>query len=245
MDARFVPTPPDHRLRDGLLIWEGWINGSQKVHTLVKMAVGHYQFETLHPFNDGNGRLGRLVVILQLMAAGELHLPILNLSPWLEVRRRAYQDHLLNVSITCNFDPWVSFFCQAVKAQAFEAIRQVSGLIELKQKFVDQLRGIRAKGVSLRIAEELISYPMLTVRDAAERYGVTYQAANQAAAKLVDMEILQQRSEGKYGRILHATRSWESCSYRLRRNRQVHRSHDEAGRPVVAPLAVLPVLVTW
>jgi Fic family protein len=200
-DARFVPAPPDHRLRDGLLKWEGWVNRPHDIHTLVKMALGHYQFETLHPFNDGNGRLGRLVVILQLMAAGELQLPILNLSPWLEVRRRAYQDHLLNVSITGDFNPWVSFFCQAVEAQAYEAIRQVSGLIEIKQKFMDQLRTLRTKGVSLQIAEDLIGYPMLTVRDASERYGVTYQAANQAVAKLADLGILQQRSEGNYGRI--------------------------------------------
>ncbi|WP_322984599.1 Fic family protein [Streptomyces sp. S584] len=200
-DARFVPAPPDHRLRDGLLAWEGWINGGQEMHTLVKMALGHYQFDTLHPFNDGNGRLGRLVVILQLMAAGELQLPILNLSPWLEVRRRAYQDHLLDVSVTGDYNPWVSFFCQAVEAQASEAMRQVSGLIEIKQKFMDQLRALRAKGVSLQIAEDLIGYPMLTVRDAADRYGVTYQAANQAVAKLVELGILQQRSEGNYGRI--------------------------------------------
>lgn len=199
--ARFVPAPPDHRLRDGLLAWEGWINGTQEMHTLVKMALGHYQFETLHPFNDGNGRLGRLVVVLQLMVAGELHLPILNVSPWLEVRRQAYQDHLLRVSVTGDFNPWVSFFCQAVEAQAREATRQVSGLIELKQSFMDRLRELRAKGVSLEIAEDLIGYPMLTVRNAADRYNVTYQAANQAVAKLVDLGILQQRSEGNYGRI--------------------------------------------
>lgn len=78
---------------------------------------------------------------------------------------------------------------------------RVSGLIDIKQKFMDQLRSLRAKGVSLRIAEDLIGYPMLTVRDAADRYEVTYQAADQAVAKLVELGILQQRSEGNHGRI--------------------------------------------
>jgi Fic family protein len=201
-EARFIPSPSGHLLRDGLLAWEGWINReSHTVHPLVKTAVGHYQFETLHPFNDGNGRLGRLVVILQLMAAGELSLPIVNLSPWLEVRRRTYQDHLFEVSATGDFEPWVLFFCEAVAAQAKDAVERVRKLMAIKQDLMDQLRAVRAKGVSLRIAEDLIGYPMLTVNSVASRYDVTYPAANTAVGKLVDMGILRQFSEGNYGRI--------------------------------------------
>jgi len=78
--------------------WEEWIGGDNDVPLLVKVAMGHYQFETLHPFNDGNGRLGRLVATLQLMRAGALRYPLLNLSPWLEARRTEYQDELLSLS---------------------------------------------------------------------------------------------------------------------------------------------------
>jgi Fic family protein len=199
--ARFIPAPPDHLLRDGLLSWEGWINRPHDLHTLVKMALGHYQFETLHPFNDGNGRLGRLTVILQLMAAGELNLPILKLSPWLEHRRQAYLDQLFQVSATGDFDPWVSFFCEAVSAQAQDSVRQVQKLMQTKQAIMDRLRTARTKGVALQIAEDLIGFPMLTVNSAKDQYGVSYQAANQAVAKLTDMGILQQRNAGRYDRI--------------------------------------------
>lgn len=200
-EARFVPPPPGDTLRDGLLQWEEWIRAESSLPTVVRMAVGHYQFESLHPFNDGNGRLGRLVAVLQLVAQGELRVPVVNLSPWLESRRREYQDHLLRVSQTGDFDPWVSFFAHAVSAQALEAVDRVERLLELKNAFLAKLRAARAKGVSLRIAEELIGYPMLTVTDASRRYGVTFQAANAAVARLVSLGILRQYSRRRYDRV--------------------------------------------
>jgi Fic family protein len=201
-DARFVPCPHGHHLRDGLLAWEGWINKtSEETHLLARMAIGHYQFETLHPFNDGNGRLGRLVLLLQLMAAGELSYPIVALSPWLESRRQAYQDHLFEVSATGNFEPWVRFFCQAVTAQAQSAVERIKTLVALKEKMRATLHQRGAKGTSLRIAEDLIGYPMLTVTAMKERYGVSYQAANLAVNKLVDLGLLRQFTEGRYDRL--------------------------------------------
>ncbi|WP_255528053.1 Fic family protein [Streptacidiphilus sp. P02-A3a] len=156
-DARFVPCPHGHRLRDGLLDWEGWINqAGPEMHLMTRIAVGHYQFETLHPFNDGNGRLGRLVMLLQLMRAGELTHPVVALSPWLESRRREYRDQLFEVSAT---------------------------------------------GVTLRIAEGLIGYPMLTITWAAKRYGVTYQTVSNAVSKLVALGLLRQYGEGSYDRV--------------------------------------------
>ena len=104
--SRFVPPPPGDELKTGIKEWESWINADDDIPLLVKAAVGHYQFETLHPFSDGNGRIGRLLITLQLVSAGVIEYPILNLSPWLEPRRDAYTDHLLEVSATGDFDPW-------------------------------------------------------------------------------------------------------------------------------------------
>ncbi|MGC0312149.1 Fic family protein [Kitasatospora acidiphila] len=168
---------------------------------LVRMAIGHYQFETLHPFNDGNGRLGRLVAMLQLMSAGELALHVIALSPWLEARRREYQDHLFEVSATGDFEPWVQFFCDAVTAQAREAVERIGTLVGLKKKMLDMLHRAGSKGVTQRIVDDLIGYPMLTITWAAERHGVTYPAASNAVNKLVSLGLLRQFSEGKYGRI--------------------------------------------
>lgn len=201
-DARFVPCPHGHHLRDGLLAWEGWISRStEDMHLLARMAIGHYQFETLHPFNDGNGRLGRLVLLLQLMASGELSYPIVALSPWLEARRQEYQEHLFEVSATGNFEPWIHFFCQAVTAQAKSAVERITTLVAIKEQMRATLHRQGAKGASLRIADDLIGYPMLTVKAMADRYDISYQAANLAVNKLVGLGLLRQFNEGRYDRI--------------------------------------------
>lgn len=200
-EARFIPPPPGPLLRDGVEAWERWVRTNSTVPLVVRMAVAHYQFETLHPFNDGNGRLGRLVAVLQLIVDGELRVPILNLSPWLEQHRREYQDGLLSVSRTGDWDTWIRFFSTAVTAQAIDAVGRVEKLLELKEGFQSRLKQEKAKGVSLRIAEDLIGYPMITATLASTVHGVSYQAANTAIARLVSMGILRQRSRGNYDRI--------------------------------------------
>ncbi len=198
--ARFVPPPADHRLTDGLQSWQAWIRDSSRaIPTIIRVAAAHYQFETLHPFHDGNGRLGRLVMALQLMSAGDLRYPVLNISPWLEQNRTDYQDGLLRVSQTGEWDPWVCFISAAVHAESLEVIARVDKLLALREGFQAMLKG--AKGVSLRIADDLIGYPMITASLTARLYGVSYQAANSAISKLVERGILRQRTTGRYDRI--------------------------------------------
>jgi Fic family protein len=187
-------------LTDGLLAWQTWVRESgSAIPTVIRVAAAHYQFEALHPFHDGNGRLGRLVMTLQLMIAGDLRYPVLNISPWLEQNRTEYQDGLLGVSQTGEWDNWVRFISAAVHAEALEVIARVDELVALRETFRTTLKG--AKGVSLRIADDLIGYPMITASLAAELYGVSYQAANTAIAKLVDRGVLRQRTAGRYDRI--------------------------------------------
>lgn len=201
-NARFVPCPHGHHLRDGLLGWEGWINrASDDMHLLARMAMGHYQFETLHPFNDGNGRLGRLVLLLQLMVASELSHPVVALSPWLESRRQQYQDHLFDVSASGDFDPWVRFFCQGAAAQARSAVERIGTLVALKERMVATVRQNRSKGTAVDIAGDLIGYPLFNVKLMQERYNVSYQAANTAVSRLVELGLVQQLSDRKWGRI--------------------------------------------
>lgn len=200
--ARFVPPPADHRLTDGLQSWQAWIQASGAIPTIIRIAAVHYQFETLHPFHDGNGRLGRLVMALQLMSAGDLRYPVLNISPWLEQNRTEYQNGLLRVSQTGQWDPWVCFVSAAIHAEALEVIVRVDKLLALREGFQTTLKG--SKGVSLRIADDLIGYPMITASLAAKLYGVSYQAANSAIAKLVELGILRQRTAGRYHRIFQS-----------------------------------------
>lgn len=136
---------------------------------------------------------------LQLMSAGELRFPVLNISPWLERHRTEYQDGLLRVSQTGGWDSWVCFISAAIHAEALEVVERVDKLLALREDFQVILRG--AKGVSLKIADDLIGYPMITASAAAALHGVSYQAANTAITKLVDKGILRQRTSGRYDRI--------------------------------------------
>jgi Fic family protein len=207
--ARFVPPPPGDLLLRGMTDWEKWVNAEDDLPLLVKAALGHYQFETLHPFSDGNGRLGRLVIILQLIASGVLTYPILNLSPWLETRRTAYIDHLLNTSLTGDFDPWVAFFAEAIAAQARTASRTITGLLAVRAEAVQMLKEDGAKGVVLDLANDLIGFPRITVSRAAEIYNVSYPAANAAVGRLVSLGLMREITGGNYGRVFACDRVYD------------------------------------
>jgi len=203
-DARFVPPPPGDQLRAGVDAWIDWINRDNSIPLAVKMALGHYQFESLHPFNDGNGRLGRLVCVLQLARAGEMRLPVLNLSPWLERQREAYQNHLLQCSITGRFDDWIQFFCEAMRSQAITAVQKIDRLHDWRDQALIRLREAKVRGVAEKITEDLIGYPMLSVTDTAKRYDVTYIAVNQVIPKLVRHGLIEEWTGKKYGRLFVA-----------------------------------------
>lgn len=214
--SRFVPPPPGDILRDGLSDWEKWVNSEQDIPILEKVALSHYQFETLHPFSDGNGRIGRLTITLQLIEENLLHHPVLNLSPWLEPRRDDYVDHLLRVSQTGNFDPWVRFFGEAVKAQAQEASETVDRLNEFSTEVISALRdtGERTGFVTLALAGNLIGYPRTTVSRIADDLEVSYPAANSAVARLVNLGYLREITGGNYGRIFQCDRVYELLANR-------------------------------
>jgi Fic family protein len=191
-EARFVPPPPGQALERGFSDWERWVNSDNDVPIIAKMALAHYQFETLHPFSDGNGRLGRLAAILQLVQEGILRLPILNLAPQLEVMRDEYQAGLLNVSKTGRYDDWILFFSEAVKFQASRGTSKINRMLVLRDKMVDELRAAGIRGSALQIAENLIGYPVIDVPTARAIVGKSFEAANQAVARLVENEILRE-----------------------------------------------------
>jgi Fic family protein len=199
--ARFVPPPPGELLVGGMSDWEKWLNADDDVPLLVKAALAHYQFETLHPFSDGNGRLGRLIIVLQLIAEGALRYPILNLSPFFEPRKDTYKDLLLSTSATGDFEPWVDFFADAVLAQAVDAEARIAKLLSIRQKMLDALRAEKARGVVLDIVEDLIGYPVMTVSQAAKLHGVTFPPANSAIERLVRMGFLVEMTGRGYGRV--------------------------------------------
>jgi Fic family protein len=200
-EARFIPPPHGDLLRDGVSDWEKWINAEDSIPLLVKVAAGHYQFETLHPFSDGNGRLGRLIAVLQLIYNGALRYPLLNISPWFERRRNQYQDHLLRVSQTGEIDSWITFFCSAVLDQAVDAFRRIERLIAVREEMIQTLRQARVRGTSRSIVDGLIGFPVVTVRAMTTVHHVSYQAANTAVARLVELGILREATGRTYDRV--------------------------------------------
>lgn len=204
--SRFVPPPQGDVLKQGVSDWEKWINRDDHTPLLVKAALGHYQFETLHPFSDGNGRLGRLIVTLQLVDADAMKYPVLNLSPWFEPRKDAYKDLLLSVSESGRYDEWLQFFFSAVCAQAEDAVKRIDDLMAVRSEFLDNLRADRAKGVVMEIVEDLIGYPVITPSQAASLHQVTYPPAAKAIERLVRLGILKEITGRTYGRVFACER---------------------------------------
>jgi Fic family protein len=188
-DSHFVPPPPDHRLRDGLEEWIEWIH-REEIPLLVRVATGHYQFETLHPFIDGNGRLGRLIAVLMLLEAGQLTVPLLNISPYLEQRRDEYQEKLREVSEAGDFVPWIEFFVGGLAHQATAAMDKADRLVALRESMVADLRAQKVRGIAIQIAEDLIGEPIVAASRLAKKYGVTYQAVVYAIDRLVGVQVL-------------------------------------------------------
>lgn len=189
-EARLIPSPPGPDLAEGFGDWEKWVNAENSFPIIIKAALAHYQFETLHPYNNGNGRLGRLVMVLQLMQETVLRAPVINISAWLEDRKDEYTDHLLKISYTGDFEPWISFFSEAVKVQADAAADIISSLLGLKEKMVRDLRNSGVRSAALELAEILIGYPVIDVPTAASKLGKSFETANQAVARLVSLGLL-------------------------------------------------------
>ncbi len=212
-EARYVPPPPDDRLSSGLDQWEAWINSPHPALAAVtQAAMSHYQFEALHPFSDGNGRIGRLVIVLQLCRLGALHDGLLTVSPWFERRRRDYQDHLLAVSQRGTWDPWVRFFATAIRDQANRTADQVTQLMQYQDRAKSLVRASRWTGIVEIIAEELIGYPIFSVRSLAERHEVSFATANRAVDRLKEAGIVTEITGRNYARMFIAQEVYEIIS---------------------------------
>jgi Fic family protein len=199
-ESRFVPPPPGDLLRSATADWIDWIREPpQDVSPVVRAAMAHYQFETLHPFFDGNGRIGRLVIALALMRDGVLREPILVVSPWFEAHRAAYQDGLLNLSISGDWDAWVQFFATGVAAAADTTRRRVERLLAWREDALERVRRAGVSGVAERVAGELIGSPIVRAPMIARHHEITPQGAMFALRRLADLGLLQEQRVG--GRV--------------------------------------------
>lgn len=201
-DARYIPRPPgsdlDAQVRD-LLDWMD--AGHPDLDPVVSAGMAHYQFETLHPFNDGNGRIGRLLVVLQLMASGVLTEPSLTVSPWFEARRRDYYDALLAVSTRGDWDTWLSFFARGIEAAAKDTERQLGDLLKVQADLKTRIRQspLRAD-TALLLVDYALEQPIFTARMVERRLKIAYPRANGLIQQLVNLGVLRQYGDAVYDR---------------------------------------------
>ncbi|MGI9018789.1 MAG: Fic family protein [Euzebya sp.] len=203
-DAALVP-PPHHLLPELLSHWEEWVHRAD-LPLLVRVALGHYQFETLHPYVDGNGRLGRLVVILQLIEENLVHHHVMTISGFFERDKANYIGQLQLVRETGEFDPWVRYFSDGLHRSAEQSLALIRTAQRTVRELVTDLRDTGARGLAIQIAEDLIGFPVVTARAVESRYDVSYNTANAAIRRLETAGMLIQVSAGNYNRTFAAPR---------------------------------------
>src|SRR5665647_21343 len=208
VDARFVPHPPGDELSTRLRELVDWmlVNRSRSLDPVVAAAMAHYHFETLHPFNDGNGRIGRLLIVLQLYAAHALSEPTLTVSPWFEARRKEYYDALLGVSTDSRWDEWVSFFAAGIKASATSTREQMLALVKIQNSLKERVRASSMRADSAHYAVDFaVGHPSFTVGDLRDGLGLSYGRTNKLVDQLISIDILRPQSPfGTYNRRFYA-----------------------------------------
>jgi len=199
--ARYVPPP--HTELDRLLVnWERFLHeSSSRIPRLIRFAIAHYQFEAIHPFDDGNGRMGRLLISLQLCEQAQLSKPLVYVSGYFEKNRSLYYDLLYEVSARGNWQRWIGFFLEAIREQASDAVMRFDHLTKLRETYQSAVREKRASALLPGIVDRLFGSPALSISDIQKSSGVSAQAAGALIKKLEDKNILIEVTGRAYHRV--------------------------------------------
>jgi len=195
-DATFVP-PPVAEMNEALDQLEKFLHAATQLPPLVELAVIHYQFETIHPFLDGNGRIGRLLVTLFLRERSILNKPLLYLSAFFERHRQEYYDRLLEVSQRGAWRQWLEFFLQAVVNQSDDAVRRARRLLDLHRTYHQISLRKRLPPTAVELVELIFVKPVLNTRVVEDYLKVTFPAAQKAIKALMEEGILAEITGGK------------------------------------------------
>lgn len=191
---RFVP-PPANLVPDLIGDLERYLHEDDGTDPLVRAFVAHYQFDAIHPFMDGNGRVGRLLLALSIEEWCDLSAPWLYMSDYFDRHKDAYIDGMFAVSTDGDSNDWIEFCLEGAVAQAADTAARCSALIELNRDFHERVSGIGASARLPGLVDDLFLNPLVRVTDARDRYGVTYPTARRDLKKLEKAEIVA-RLEG-------------------------------------------------
>ena len=189
-DATFVP-PHQKKVKELVTQLVEYINRKDDMPLLIKCALMHYQFETIHPFCDGNGRIGRSLITLYLCNKNKISKPLLYASDYFEKHRREYYDILLNTNKTGNFKEWIKFFLRAVKVQSKDALERTIKLQKLREDYQIRTKDHKQIRNLLNVVDVLFMNPFVQINQITSLLGVTYPTAKKAINNLVKLNILR------------------------------------------------------
>ncbi len=205
--ARYVPPPPGADLRARLAELLDWMDAGPRstCDPVVAAAMVHYTFEALHPFHDGNGRIGRLLIVLHLHRLGVLTEPSITVSPWFEARRQRYYDALLGVSTVGDWSTWVEMFAEGLASSAADARRRMLALTDIQHALKDQIRDSPLRTANARLLVDFaVAHPTFTVRHVAEELGLQRAGAKKLVDNLVSIGVLAEYGHRSYDRRFHS-----------------------------------------
>jgi Fic family protein len=202
--ARYVPPPPKE-MHDCLSDLEKFIHSDSDLPPLLRIGMIHYQFEAIHPFLDGNGRVGRLLVTFLLVAWGLLSQPLLYLSNFIDINRQEYYDRLLAVSQKGEWEAWLLFFLEGVHSQAEDAIHRISRLVNLRSSYREMFAKDRSRETLETLVDYLIGSPITSITQAQESLNIgSFNMIQRNIEKLEALGIVREVTGNKRNRIYHA-----------------------------------------
>ncbi len=200
-DARYIP-PNVQDMEEAMFDLERYMNEKVEYDPLIRAALIHYQFETIHPFLDGNGRIGRLLILLYLMEQKVLSKPVIYISYFLKKNQVEYYDRISEVRRSGNFEQWIKFFLEAVSKAATDSLESIRQLSILHDKNIARLPISNRKKDNLRAVFEYIEqYPIIDIKKTAKELGISYNTAATVVKKLVELGILQETTNKARNRV--------------------------------------------
>ena len=201
-NARYIPPNPED-MQTAMSDLEKYMNGDDSLDPLIQAALIHYQFETTHPFLDGNGRVGRLLITLFLMEKGILSHPALYISYFLKMNRIEYYDRMTQVRKTGDYEQWVMFFLQALSDSAGDAIQTIDALTALHNQSVAKLGTFskRQQTNLLKLFAYIETNPIIDIQKTAAALGLSYNTVSKMVTILVDEGILRQTDKAGKAKI--------------------------------------------
>lgn len=202
--ARYVPPPPEE-MHECLSDLEKFIHSDSDLPALLRIGMIHYQFEAIHPFLDGNGRVGRLLVTFLLVAWGLLSQPLLYLSNFIDINRQEYYDLLLAVSQKGTWEAWLLFFLEGVHSQALDASHRISRLENLRSSYREMFAKDRSRETLETLVDYLIGSPITSITQAQESLNIgSFNMIQRNIEKLEALRVVREVTGNKRNRIYHA-----------------------------------------